>query len=163
MVKLRLQKVSDAERFFNILNNPNFIYFDVRPKTIEDEIAWLEQNAQRQKDNTQWNYTILYNEEIVGAIGVQINYHRQYIGEIGYFLDEKYWNMGIGTKAVELMEDICRNKLNLTRIEISMMIDHIASEIVAIKNNYVKEGIQHGLIKGKDGKMKDCYLYAKTF
>lgn len=90
MVKLRLQEVSDAERFFNILSNPNFIYFDVNPKTLEDEIAWLEQNTKRQKDNTQWNYAILYNNKVVGAIGVQINYHRKYIGEIGYFLDEKY-------------------------------------------------------------------------
>ncbi len=163
MVELRLQKVSDAERFFEILNNPNFIYFDVQPATIEDEVAWLEQNAQRMKDNTQWNYTILYDEAIVGAIGVQINYHRNYIGEIGYFIDEKYWNLGIATQAVKLIEEICRNELKLTRIEIAMLLENSASERVAFKNNYLKEGIQRKLIKGKDGQMKDCYLYAKVF
>lgn len=61
------------------------------------------------------------------------------------------------------MEDICKNKLNLIRVEISMMVGHKASEKVAIKNNYVKEGVQRSLVKGKDGKMKDCYLYAKVF
>ena len=161
MITLRLQEVSDAERFFNILNNPNFINFDVQPATLEDEIAWLELNPQRQKDNTQWNYTILNNDEIIGAIGVQINYHRPYIGEIGYFIDEEYWNKGITSQAVKLMEDICKNQLNLTRIEISMPVGHDASEKVAIKNNYVKEGTQRQLVKGKDGKMKDCHLYAK--
>jgi len=163
MVTIRLQKVSDAERFFDILNNPNFIYFDVQPKTLEDEIAWLEQNTQRQKDNIQWNYTILYDKNIVGAIGVQINYHRRYIGEIGYFIDENYWNKGIACKAVKLFEIICINKLNLKRIEISMMPENTASERVAIKNHYLKEGFLHKLIQGKDGKMKDCLLYAKTF
>jgi ribosomal-protein-alanine N-acetyltransferase len=161
MIKLRLQEVSDAERFFNILNNPNFVNFDVQPTSIKDEIAWLELNPERQKNNTQWNYTILFGNEIIGAIGVQINYHRQYIGEIGYFIDEKYWNKGIATQAVKLIENICINQLNLTRIEISIPVGHAASEKVGIKNNYTKEGTQRQLIKGKDGKMHDCYLYAK--
>jgi ribosomal-protein-alanine N-acetyltransferase len=163
MIKLRFQEVSDAERFFEILNNPNFIFFDVQPKTIEDEITWLKDNPQRRKDNIAWNYAILFNDKLVGAIGVQINYHRKYIGEIGYFLDEKYWNKGIITHAVKLMENICRDELNITRIEISIPVGHYASENVAIKNKYVKEGTQRNLIKGKDGKMKDCYLYAKIF
>lgn len=162
MIRLRLQEISDAERFFEILNNPSFVYFDVQPETIEDEIAWLEQNPQRQKDNIQWNYAILEDNEIVGAIGVQINYHRRYIGEIGYFIDEKYWNKGIASKAVKLMEDICINQLNLTRIEISMPVVHHASERVAVKNNYIKEGTQRQLVKLKDGKMHDCHLYAKV-
>jgi len=163
MIKLRLQEVSDAERFFEILNNPNFIYFDICPATLEDEVAWLEQNSQRQKDNTQWNYAIIYDNKLVGAIGVQINYHRNYIGEIGYFIDEKYWNKGIVTEAVKLIENICVNELNLTRIEILMMTEHTASEQVAIKNEYIKEGTKRQLIKGKNGKMKDCLLYAKVF
>ena len=163
MIQLRPQKISDAERFFNILNNPNFIYFDVNPATVEDEIEWLKQNPRRRENNTEWNYTILYNDEIVGAIGVKINFHRRYIGEIGYFLDEKYWNKGIITNVVKLMENICINELNITRLEISMPVGHFASEKVATKNNYVKEGTQRHLVKGKDGKMKDCYLYAKVF
>ena len=162
MVKLRLQEVSDAKRYFEILNNPNFIYFDVCPVTLEDEIAWLKENPKRMQENIAWNYAILYNDELVGAVGVQINFHRRYIGEMGYFLDEKFWNRGIATEAVRLMEDICINKLNLTRIEISMMTEHRASEKVAIKNNYKKEGTLQKFVKGKDGKMKDCYMYAKV-
>lgn len=103
MVTIRLQEVSDAEKFFNILNNPNFIYFDVNPATVEDEIEWLKQNPQRRKNNTEWNYAILYNNELVGGIGVKINFHRRYIGEIGYFIDEKFWNKGIATEAVKLL------------------------------------------------------------
>jgi len=37
-----------------------------------------------------------------------------------------------------------------------------ASEKVAIKNGYHKEGLMKKAIKGKDGKMKDGYLYAKV-
>ena len=162
MIKLRLQKVSDANRFFDILNNSNFTFFNVQPKSLEDEISWLKQNSKRKRENTEWNYTITLDNEIVGAIGVKINYHRNHIGEIGYFIDEEYWNKGIASKALKLIEDICFKKLNLTRFEISMQPENTASERIAIKNSYTKEGLLQKLVRGKDGKMKDCYLYAKV-
>lgn len=162
MITLRLQKISDAKRFFEILNNPNFIYFGVMPKSVEDEKNWLRGNQKCRKENTSWNYAILYNNKVVGGIGVKINYHRRYVGEIGYFLDENYWGRGITSRAVKLVEKICFQKLKLKRIEIIMQPENKASEKVAIKNKYQKEGLMRKAIKGKDGKMKDCLLYAKV-
>lgn len=162
MIELRLQKTSDAKRFYEILSNSNFKYFEVQPKSIEDERNWLKENPERRKKNTEWNYTILHNKKVVGAIGVKINYHRNYIGEIGYFLDEKYWRKGIVSEAVKLIEGICFNELRLSRIEIVVQPENKASEKVAIKNKYLKEGLLKKALKGKDGKMKDCFLYAKV-
>ncbi|MDX9970398.1 MAG: GNAT family N-acetyltransferase [Candidatus Gracilibacteria bacterium] len=162
MIKLRPQKISDAKRFFEILNNPNFTYFSVKPKSLEEEKNWLADNPKRIKENTERNFTIMFNGKIVGAIGVKINFHRKYIGEIGYFLDETYWGKGITTQAVKLIEYICFNKLSLKRLEILMQPENIASEKVAIKNNYLKEGLLKKVIQDKDGSMKDCFLYAKV-
>ncbi len=161
-IKLRLQKISDAKRFYEILNNPNFVYFEARPESIADERKWLKGNAKRRKDNTGWNYTIIFNEKVVGAIGVKINFHRKFIGEIGYFIDEKYWGKGIASRAVKLVETICFNELKLSRIEVLMQPKNIASEKVAVKNGYVKEGRLRKVLKGRDGEMRDCYLYAKV-
>jgi ribosomal-protein-alanine N-acetyltransferase len=160
--KLRLQKVSDAKRFYKILNNDNFIYLGARPKSIADERKWLRGNAKRKKDNTDWGYTIIYGKEIVGGIGVKINFHRKYIGEIGYFIDEKYWRKGIASQAVKLIERIGFKKLKLSRIEILMQPKNIGSEKVAIKNCYIKEGKMRKVFRNKEGKMKDCYLYSKV-
>ncbi|MFA6306685.1 MAG: GNAT family N-acetyltransferase [Patescibacteria group bacterium] len=162
-IKLRPQKISDAKKFYEILNNQNFVYLtSVRPKSVLAEKNWLKGNTKRQKENTEWNYAIIYGEEVVGAIGVKINYHRRYVGEIGYFIDEKYWGKGIASRAVKLMEDVCFKKLKLMRIEILMQPANIASEKVAIKNGYRKEGRMRKALKEKDGKMKDCYSYAKV-
>ncbi len=162
MIKLRFQKTSDAKKFYEILNNPNFTHFNVKPESIEAERKWLSENQARRKNNTEWNYTILVDTEIVGAIGVKINFHRKYIGEIGYFIDEMYWGRGIATEAVRLLEDICFTKLKLTRLEILMQPENKGSEKVAIKNNYLKEGELKKVISHKDGTMKDCFLYAKA-
>jgi RimJ/RimL family protein N-acetyltransferase len=40
------------------------------------------------------------------------------MGELGYFVDEKYWGKGIATEAVKLAEKIGFGKLGLKRIEI---------------------------------------------
>ncbi|MDD4271473.1 MAG: GNAT family N-acetyltransferase [Patescibacteria group bacterium] len=161
-IKLRLQKVSDAKRFFEILDNDHFSYFGARPKSIAAEKEFLKNNIKRRKDNTNWNYTIIYGREIVGGIGVKINYHRKYVGEIGYFIDEKFWSKGIASQAVRLIEAVCFKKLKLKRIEIIMQPENKASEKVAIKNGYIKEGKMRKAVRGKDGEMKDCYLYAKV-
>jgi [ribosomal protein S5]-alanine N-acetyltransferase len=161
-IKLRLQKVSDAKRFYDILSNPNFKYLNANPKSVADEKKWLRENPSRRKNNTGWNYAILIDGKVFGAIGIMINFHRKHIGEIGFFLDEKYWGKGIVSNAVKLAEEICFKKLKLTRIEIIMQPENIGSKKVAVKNGYLKEGRIKKVVRGRDGKMKDCFLYAKV-
>ncbi len=48
-VELRDQRVSDAKRYFEILNNPNFKYFKICPKDIEAERNFLRQNSEKRK------------------------------------------------------------------------------------------------------------------
>ncbi len=159
-VKIRPQKVSEAKRFYEILNNPNFIFLKIRMKSIKDEITFMKKNAEKRRKNFEHNYTIFFNEKIAGAIGMKINQHRPFIGEIGYFIDEKYWGKGIATLAVKKLEKIGFSKLKLKRIEIVMNIKHLASEKVAIKCGYRKEGIMKKSIE-TDGRLFDAYLYTK--
>lgn len=161
-VSIRYQKTSDAKRFYEILNNPSFVFFSAKPKSVEDEKKWLSGNPQRRKDNFEWNYTILYGNEIVGSVGIKINAHRKYIGEIGYFVDKEYWGKGIATKATKLMEKEGFKKLGLTRIEIVMQPENKASEKVATKCGYKKEGLLKKAIKKPNGEVKDVFLYAKV-
>jgi [ribosomal protein S5]-alanine N-acetyltransferase len=158
-IQLRNQRISDAKRFFEILRNPKFIFF-TKPETLEHEKQYLRKNKEKRKNNFEYNYTILYNNQVVGGCGIKIDQHRTHIGEIGYFLDEKFWNKGITTKAVKLLEKIAFSKLKLKRIEILMNPKNLASEKVAIKCNYKKEGTKKKAIKEK-GKLLDAHLYAK--
>jgi ribosomal-protein-alanine N-acetyltransferase len=160
-IKLRPQKVSDAKRFYEILKNPNFKFLTTEVKNISDEIRFLKQNSERRKKNIGYNYSILYNKLVVGGCGIKINQHRNFIGEIGYFIDEKYWGKGVATKAVKELEKISFKKLKLKRIEIIMNIQHKASEKVAIKCGYKKEGIMKKSLKNKN-RYFDAYLYAKV-
>jgi len=160
-VTIREQQVRDAKRFFEILNSPGLKDFGVRPKTIKDEIVFFKGETKRRKDNLAYDYTILYGKEIIGGIGFKVDQHRKYIAEIGYFVDENYWGRGIATKAVELIEKEGFGKYGLHRIEIRMSPNNPASEKVAIKAGYKKEGLLKESHQEVGGKFRDSYLYAK--
>lgn len=159
-VELRPQRVSDAKRFYEILTNPNFTFF-ARPASLEDEITFLQKNTKRREDNEEYNYAILYDSKVVGGAGIAIDQHREHIGEIEYFVDEAYRGKGIATRAVLLLEYVGFKQLGLCRIQIVMDPDNTASERVAIKAGYQKEGMLRSMIKRDDG-MHDAYLYAKV-
>lgn len=160
-IELRNQRVSDAKRFFEILDNPDFKFFHVCPKDVEGEKEFIRKNKEKRKNKVEYNYTILYGGKVVGGCGIKINQHRDFIGEIGYFLDEKYWGKGITTRAVKLLEKKGFQELGLKRIEIVMNPENTASERVAIKCGYRKEGTMEKSIKDNN-KFFDAHLYAKV-
>ena len=154
------QRVSDANQYFEILNNPNFTYFKVCPKNIEAEKYFLRLNSEKRKNNIQYNYGIWLDGKLIGGCGINVHQFRTFIGEIGYFLDEEYWGKGITVKAVKLLENIGFQKLGLKRIEILMHPKNLSSEKVALKCGYEKEGTMKKAAKNGD-EYADAHLYAK--
>ncbi len=161
IIKLRYQEVSDAERYFEILSNPNFLYFEVKVKSVEEEREWLKKNPEKREKGQEYNYAVLYDDELVGACGIAMDTRRPHIGEIGYFLDERYWGKGITTAAVKQVEKIAFEDLGLVRVEIRIEPENIASERIAVKCGYTKEGSVRKAYE-RDGEYRDCLLYAKV-
>ncbi len=160
-ITIRPQNISDAKRFYEILNNKNFKYFPVRPKSIAAERKFIKAQKKKRKNNYAYDYSILLNGKLVGAVGIKINQQRKFIGEIGYFIDEKYWGKGITTKAVKSLEKIAFKKLKIRRIEIIMYPMNKASEKVAIKCGYKKEGLMKKAV-AHFNTYRDVFLYAKV-
>ena len=160
-ISIRYQQVGDARRFFEILNNPNFLYFPAKPETIKAEQEFLRKNAALRQSGEQFNYSILLNGKVVGATGIHIEARRNYYAEIGYFVDEAYWGRGIACEAVRQLEEMAFNDLGIVRIEINMLKRNKASERVAIKCGYRKEGIGRKKLP-LNGEYLDCYVYSKV-
>ncbi len=159
-VEIRPQRVSDVKRYFEILSSPNFHYLPAKPKTLEEERCFLRLNAEKRRNGTEFNFSIIYNGKHVGAIGGRLDTFRPYIGEIGFFVDEKYWGIGITTEALKKLEKFIIEKTDITRMEIRMAKQNKASQRVAVKGGYKKEGILAQMLF-IEYKCFDCYLYAK--
>lgn len=160
-ITIRPQRVYDAKRFVEILSNPNFIYFPAKPKTIKEEKEFLRSNIRKRKEKRVFNFSIIYNgNEHIGGIGIRIDQFRPHIGEIGYFIDEKYWGMGVTICAVKELEKFIVSNLSLHRLEIRTAIENKASQKVAHKCGYKKEGILRQMLYVAN-RWHDCYLYSK--
>ncbi|WP_346879678.1 GNAT family protein [Clostridium sp. UBA3061] len=73
---------------------------------------------------------------------------------------EFFFNRGIATEVVKMLENIAFNNLKLIRLEIRMDPRNKASERVAIKNNFKKEGLLKKVMKFENN-YYDNLLYAK--
>lgn len=160
-VKIRPQELFDAECFYEIINHTNLEFLEVPIKTLEEEKYFLNLNEAKRKANFEHNYSILFYGKLIGACGIKIDQHRPWVGEIGYFIDQDFQGKGIATEAVRQLEKIGFERLDLQRITILMDIRNLASERVAQKCGYEKEGIMKKVHRiGED--YYDCFLYAKT-
>jgi ribosomal-protein-alanine N-acetyltransferase len=159
-IELREPLISDAKRYFEILSHPEFYYFPAKPATLKEEKEFLRKSKSSRKNGAQYNFAIIANGKHVGGAGIKINQQYPYLCEIGYFVDRKYWNKGISTKTVELLEKFIVEKLNIVRIEIITAKENVACQRVAVKSGYKKEGLLKKRLK-IGNKFHDCYLFAK--
>ncbi len=161
-IKLRYPKVSDAEKYLRILNNPKFRYFGSRPRSVKEEEKWLKECPRKRRKGLEHNYAITLHGELIGGCGIKVDQHRKHNVEVGYFVDEKHWGKGIATHIVKLLEEIAFDKMNAVRIEILCHPKNKASIRVAEKNGYKKEGVHKAKVVGRTGKYEPAVVLAKV-
>lgn len=162
MIELRYPEVEDAEEFFRILNDGKFdFYYATIPESVEEERDWIKRRAYKRENNLEYNYAIIYEDRVVGGCEIRIDPQNPHIGELGYFIDRRFFNKGIATEVIRILEKIAFDELRLVRLEIRMDPQNYASERVAQKNHFVKEGMLKKAVEF-DGEYYDNWLYVKV-
>ena len=132
------------------------------PYTIRDARDWVLSNI---KENTINNpvtqFAITIDDEVIGAISINIKKDRAFIGELGFWLGEPFWSKGIMSEAVRKMTNYGFNVLKLKRIQAQFFVWNIGSGKVLEKCGYVAEGILQKNIK-KSKRFMNTYMYSKT-
>ncbi|NPD85020.1 GNAT family N-acetyltransferase [Lentimicrobium sp. L6] len=127
------------------------------PYTKEDAAMFIK-NAQKRIPPSI--FAIEFEGHYIGNIGLhqgQDVYRKS--AEIGYFIGESYWGMGLTTRAVTLITDYGFSILNLIRIDTGIYDHNKASMRVLEKCGYHKEAIFEKAIF-KNGKIIDEHRYA---
>jgi ribosomal-protein-alanine N-acetyltransferase len=130
-LKLRAFRDSDSKRLAELCNNKriwdnlrDYIPFPYTENNANDFIKYC------QRENPQFTFAIEYNGEFVGTIGLvrQTDVYKL-SAEIGYWIGEPYWGMGIATKAVRLITEYGFSTLGLVRIYAGVFDFNKASQI----------------------------------
>ena len=112
-------------------------------------------------EDPQQTFGIRYEEELCGIISLHMQKDvYQKSAEIGYWIGEPFWGMGIATKAVEIITAYGFSELQLARIYAGVFDFNKASMSVLEKNGYEQEGIFRNAIF-KNNRLCDEHRYGK--
>lgn len=133
------------------------------PYKEKDAVFWIKSANQGLENKTQFTFGIRIKNsyEFIGGIGLKIEskFNR---AELGYWIAEKYWNLGYATEAVKGILEFGFEKLNLNKIYATYLEENTASGKVMIKNRMVKEGeLKEHTKKGEN--YKNLIQYRLTF
>ncbi|MCX6241377.1 MAG: GNAT family protein [Bacteroidetes bacterium] len=167
-LKLRPFTDSDSKKLAELCNNKkiwdnlrDYIPFPYSENNAIDFIKYC------QTENPQVSFAIEFNGEFAGSIGLvrQTDIYKL-TAEIGYWLGEPFWGMGITARAVQLITKYGFNNLRLVRIYTGVFDFNKASQRVlekagfklecifensVFKNNKICDEYRYGLINKKTG------------
>jgi ribosomal-protein-alanine N-acetyltransferase len=161
-IYLRPWMKEDARQLAFVANNKN-IWKNVRdsipyPYTIHDAEKWI---AHCHKQKPVVNFGVIYNAALVGSIGCvpKTDVYSKSI-EIGYFIGEPYWNLGIATQAVRILVDYIEKQFDAVRLYAEVFSYNKASMHVLHKNGFYLEGIRRKSVT-KNNVITDDYVWVK--
>lgn len=163
-IKLRDLMLSDKERYFKMMSDPEVTKY----LSDEDTPSDLEQTEQEikfwgglfyRKQSIFWTLAETKTDNFLGTIGFNTWNFNNRRAEISYDLMREYWNQGIMTKALTNAIIFGFKNMNLHRIEARTMLGNIASQKLLEKVGFKREGILRGyrIIRGEP---IDVYIYS---
>ena len=127
------------------------------PYTRNDAIKWLEMTGKNKMDII---LAIEVNGEAAGGIGLHgMKDVYRFNSEIGYWLSESYWGMGIMTDAVGVMVEHAFTQTSWLRLFAGIFANNTPSMRVLEKNGFYREAIHKRAVM-KEGQLMDEHLFA---
>jgi ribosomal-protein-alanine N-acetyltransferase len=114
------------------------------PYKKKDALWWINNCnknwRKKKKESYIFNIELKSEKKLIGGIDVhEINYFDS-TGDIGYWLNEKYWRKGIISEALIKLIDFAFKKLKINRLTILAYVGNKASNAVAKKFRFKFEG-----------------------
>jgi len=162
-LKLNQPNIDDLERVSEILNNEVYSKNTLNipyPYTRSNAEFWLQLAKDGFENQNHFIFAIRLkeNDEIIGGIDLAVN-KRFNNAELGYWLDEKYWNKGFTTEAVKSIINFGFETLKLKKIFATYFDFNTSSGKVLEKSGMKKEGVLE-CHTYKNGEYQNHILYA---
>ncbi|MGB0429877.1 MAG: GNAT family N-acetyltransferase [Bacteroidia bacterium] len=156
----------DAQELTKKFNNPNIRKWLLdlpTPYLIENANEWINDNLKYADKNYQHLNLVIRNHQnlLIGGIGKNLTNGTNFAHscEIGFWLDEPYWNKGIMTLVVKKYVQYLVTKEQFVRVTAIPFKNNLGSAKVLDKCGFKLEGILNKFA-AKNKAYHDCLLYA---
>jgi len=157
-LELRPFTMADVPAIVEACNDPeiqHWIPLIPRPYTEEDASAFVRGDVPR---IGQQQFAITEGGRLVGSIGMGVNESRT--GHIGYWCAPQARGRGVTTRALRLLSDYAFSELALERLELLTDPDNRASQRVAEKVGFQREGVLRSHLLHPDGRRRDSVMFS---
>jgi RimJ/RimL family protein N-acetyltransferase len=125
------------------------------PYTREDALSFLRGEAAPGHEA----FAIELAGRVVGGIGMGVNTH-DYRGRMGYWVAEAARGRGTCTRALGLLSRHALEERGLQRLELITDPDNVASQRVAEKVGFRREGVLRAHLRHPDGRIRDSVMFS---
>lgn len=151
-IDLLESKLEDLNAFFEFQRDKEALYLAAfSPKDPEDKVAYIHKFSKLLKDPTIHMRTIHYEGKVVGSI---IKFVMDEETEITYWIDKKYWHMGIGTRALQMFLELEATRPLYGRVA----YDNYGSQRLLEKCGFNKIKVEKGFANARQAEIEE-YVY----
>jgi RimJ/RimL family protein N-acetyltransferase len=135
-----------------------WLAFVPQPYTEEDARFYIQDCLEAGDDRTPFAITDAETGEVIGSIDMRIN--RMLTGHIGYWVAAEARGRGLTTAALVALSRWGLEERGLGRVELVTDPDNIASQRVAEKAGFTREGILRSILVNRDGSRRDGVMFS---
>jgi len=154
---LRSWSEADVPELAVACNDPEIAYWIPpipSPYTEDDARAFISGEP-----GESHSLAITLEGRIAGGIGMGVNTH-DYRGRIGYWVAAGARGRGVCTRALRLLARFGLDELGLVRLELITDPDNVASQRVAEKVGFRREGVLRAHLRHPDGRIRDSVMFS---
>ena len=126
-----------------------------RPYTESDARGWIERCLAGSEGH---QFAVTDNGRVVGSIGMRVN--ELATGHIGYWCAPGARGRGVTTRALRLVSRFGLDELGVGRLELITDPDNAASQRVATKVGFRREGVLRSHLVHPDGRRRDSVMFS---
>jgi RimJ/RimL family protein N-acetyltransferase len=128
------------------------------PYGLDDGRAFLEATAKSWREGTSAPFAVVdVQGRLLGSIGVR--FHEEGAATVGYWIAREPRGRGVATQALRLVSRWVLTKLPVERLELVTEAENVASQRVAEKAGFRREGLLRRYLVLK-GERRDCVMFS---
>lgn len=162
---LRPWRRSDAPHRYAGFSDPCCLRFSwplVEPFTEEHVLGRFDEQEQAQLRGEELNLAVVdvadHNHVWGGASVYDVDLYEARAA-VGYWLSPDARGRGVATRTVRLLARWAFDRLSIARVELTCAPDNVASQRVAERCGFVREGVLRSHIRFKDGR-RDTMMFS---
>jgi RimJ/RimL family protein N-acetyltransferase len=163
VVRLRRWREPDVPAQLEAFSDPLFQRFsDWAPQTEADARAYLAEHEQARRAGTQIEFALVephHDDVVLGGASLNNVSLEQGRAAIGYWLARHARGRGVATHAVRLISRWAFEDLHLARLELTCSPDNRASQGVAERCGFTREGVLRSHVPFK-GARRDTVMFS---